>query len=109
MQAGERTRTSEEVEAEQQLRESRARQAQAKRMSADALGDEDDDLADEGLVGPDGLRMGGFKGRRERRRRAEVAPGSAPSGELDFGLSVASIGFPLRMGGFKGRMERRVC
>ena len=78
-QASERTRTAEEVEAEQQLREDRAKKAQARRMSADALGDEED-LADD-VLGADGLRLGGFAGRRERQKRAGKAAATAePSG-----------------------------
>ena len=67
------------MEAEQQLREDRAKKAQARRMSADALGDEDV-LADD-VLGPDGLRLGGFAGRRERQKRAGKAAAPAePSG-----------------------------
>lgn len=76
-QASERVRTAEEVEAEQQLRENRAKKAQAKRMSADALGDEDG-LEDD--VMGDGRLQGGFRGRRERQKRGQEAAAKEATG-----------------------------
>ena len=47
-------------------------------MAADVLGDDDEDL----IAAVDGVRLGGYKGRRERAQRAERAPAHGPSGEL---------------------------
>ena len=63
-----------------------ARKAQAKRMSADALGD-DNDIAD----ALDGARIGGYRGRRQRAQRAQQPAEHGPSGKASFMAPTVTI------------------
>ena len=68
------------------LCDAQARKAQAQRMAADALGDEDQELMEAGAATP-----GGYRGRRQRAERAQQTAAQGPSGARQSDSAASTV------------------